>query len=279
MKEPIGQGRTADIFEHPENAGRVIKVCKPHIPEEDVRREFHIAALAFSLGVPTPQPFEIVRENGRWGIVFERATGESLLKRMLGKPWSFRRHARKLAALHHALHTRKLDGQQPADRLLPRQKDVLKQHILSASALSEDEKQIAIARLEQLPDGDRLCHGDFHPDNVMTGEKDWMLDWVNGMRGHPAGDVARTVMLLSVGAMPPGTPRYVNMLANVYRKKIRDQYVKDYLKRSGMKAADIDRWLLPVAAARLNEQVPEEERRQLLNFVRRQSRPVLPVRQ
>src|SRR5690606_10940056 len=181
MKEPIGQGRTADIFEHPENAGLVIKVCKPHIPEEDVRREFHIAALAFSLGVPTPQPFEIVRENGRWGIVFERATGESLLKRMLGKPWSFRRHARKLAALHHALHTRKLDGQQPADRLLPRQKDVLKQHILSASALSEDEKQIAIARLEQLPDGDRLCHGDFHPDNVMTGEKDWMLDWVNGM--------------------------------------------------------------------------------------------------
>jgi uncharacterized protein (TIGR02172 family) len=279
MKERIGQGRTADIFRHPDNGSRVIKLFQPHVPEDDVRREFQIAALAHSLGVPTPEPFEIIRANGRWGIVFERAAGEPLLKQMLGKPLSFKRHARKLAALHHALHVRKMDGQLATDRRLPRQKDVLKRHILSASALSEDEKQIAIARLEQLPDGDRLCHGDFHPDNVMTGEKDWMLDWVNGMRGHPAGDVARTVMLLSVGAMPPGTPRYVNMLANVYRKKIRDQYVKDYLKRSGMKAADIDRWLLPVAAARLNEQVPEEERRQLLNFVRRQSRPVLPVRQ
>ncbi|KAA8746258.1 phosphotransferase family protein [Paenibacillus sp. UASWS1643] len=46
-----------------------------------------------------------------------------------------------------------------------------------------------------LPDQQQICHGDFHPDNVMlseAGDQYWVTDWMTGMSGDPAGDVARS---------------------------------------------------------------------------------------
>jgi len=258
----IGRGRTADIFEHPDNDKWVIKLCHPHIPASDVQREFQIAQLAFSLGVPTPEPVEILQMDGRMGIVFERATGEPLLKQLMARPMMAREHARKLAVLHHSLHVHEIGGQ------LPEQKDILRRNIQAADVLTDQEKETVLRCLEKLPGENRLCHGDFHPDNVMTGEKDCILDWVNGMRGHPAGDVARSIVLLSVGAVPPGTPGDVEAQINSIRKNFTDQYLKEYRNRTGMDIAEIEKWLLPVTAARLNEHVPDAEQKQLLDFIR-----------
>lgn len=258
----IGQGRTADIYEHPENKTWVIKLCKEHVPEDDVRREFQIASDAFSLRVPTPEPIELVQLDGRMGIVYERADGVPLLKVIGKQPLAIKRHAGKLAALHHAMHVHQAGGE------WPRQKEVLRQHIEAAAGLADSEKEAILHHLERLPDEDRLCHGDFHPDNVMSGKRDWIIDWNNGMRGNPAGDVARTVLLIGIGSMPPGIPRYVELLVNKGRNVLKDLYLKAYLQRSGMTHAEMEEWLLPMAAARLVEWIPDREKEQLLAFIR-----------
>jgi aminoglycoside phosphotransferase (APT) family kinase protein len=44
----------------------------------------------------------------------------------------------------------------------------------------------ALDRLRRLPAGDRLCHGDFHADNVvLTRRGAVVLDWMTAVRGHP----------------------------------------------------------------------------------------------
>ncbi|WP_308530680.1 aminoglycoside phosphotransferase family protein [uncultured Paenibacillus sp.] len=63
-------------------------------------------------------------------------------------------------------------------------------------------KQEIMDYLKSLPDGTRLCHGDFHPENVMIGERNWVIDWMTGMIGNPAGDVARTLLLFRFGTLP-----------------------------------------------------------------------------
>lgn len=264
----IGQGRTAEIFELSEDNQIIIKLYNQNVPETDIHREFHTSRLAHSLGIQTPKPIEMTRIDNRNGILFQRVNGLSLLERISKSPLAIKQHSMKLAKLHHSLHRHQADGH------LVRQKQVLEQMIQSNAVLTDNEKDIILDRLEKLPDDNRFCHGDFHPDNVMVGEKDWVLDWLTGTSGSPAGDVARTILLLGVGSMPPETPRYMITFVNLFRKRLQQRYAKEYLKLSGMDHAEIDKWMLPVAAARLNEWIPQEEQEILLDIVRKRIRTI-----
>src|SRR5262249_32610054 len=71
----------------------------------------------------------------------------------------------------------------------------------------------ALAMLEALPDGDRLCHGDFHPANVLVGRNGpAVIDWTGATRGDPAADLARTRLLLQAGAVPEHMPFLIRRL-------------------------------------------------------------------
>lgn len=258
----IGAGRTAEIYEHPEGLNQIIKLYRKDFPKEAIQQEFRASQLAFSLGIRTPQPIALMEKDGRLGIIFGRAAGVSLLGVLGKRPLALRRHAMKLANLHFRMHEHRVTGE------LASQKDVLMQNIESAAALTDKEKQMIKDFLGDLPEGDRLCHGDFHPDNVIIGEADWVIDWMTGMKGHPAGDVARTVLLLSTGSLPEGIPGFMKMVMTFFRNRLKNRYLKSYLKLSGLHGEDIDRWILPVAAARLTEWLTEEEQAQLLAIIR-----------
>jgi aminoglycoside phosphotransferase (APT) family kinase protein len=51
--------------------------------------------------------------------------------------------------------------------------------------------------LDGLPDGDRLCHGDYHPGNVLQAAgRIAVIDWGAATRGAPETDHARALLLL-----------------------------------------------------------------------------------
>ncbi|MGM1048093.1 MAG: aminoglycoside phosphotransferase family protein [Bacillota bacterium] len=259
----IGQGRTADIFEHQD--GKVLKLYKQEFPLDAINQEFAVSKFVYSLGIKTPRPFEIIQVNSRTGVIFERVFGISLLKVMTMKPWSIDKYSKKLAKLHFEIHRHQThDGTE----LLRHQKGVLIHNINQAPFLSEHEKEEIVDFLQELSSDNKLCHGDFHPDNVLVDEDNLIIDWMTGTIGNPAGDVARTVILLSLGTMPEGTPKIVTRLISILRNRIKSVYVKQYLKLSRLDFLEIDRWILPVAAARLTEWLPDEEKKNLLNIIR-----------
>lgn len=258
----IGEGRTADVFEHQEDEHTVIKLFKKDFSEEAIHREFQISQLAYSLGIRTPQPLEILQLGDRIGITYRRVTGVSLLKMLAQRPLAIKNHAGNLASLHVRMHAHRVAGQ------LVQQKEMLLLNIQAVTVLTEREKNIIIEHLKQLPHDDaRLCHGDFHPDNVMVGENDWVIDWMNGTSGNPAGDVARTIILLSTGSLPAETPKLIKLILQFFRIRFKNRYVKAYLRLSGLEYDDIDRWILPVAAARLSEWLTQEEQEQILDII------------
>jgi aminoglycoside phosphotransferase (APT) family kinase protein len=70
--------------------------------------------------------------------------------------------------------------------------------------------------LERLPDGEALCHGDFHPGQVTLSEgRAAVLDWNGAKRGDALFDYARTRVLLSFGEPPPGTSPPLRFLGKV----------------------------------------------------------------
>lgn len=264
LPKVIGQGRTADILAYRKE--RIIKLYKEWIPEQDVVLEYEISKWAYSFGLPTPEPFEITSLYGRPGIVFQRITGHSLLSGMIRQPQTVQKHTGILAKLHAELHA------YPADGIPRKQKHTLRDQIQAAPLLLGQEKDRIIHYLEGLPDGQWLCHGDFHPDNVLLSEGAWIVDWMNGMSGHPAGDAARTILLFSLGTMPDGTPEETAKLVDDLRKKMKSVYIKEYTRITGQSYTDIDPWILPVAAARLAESPPEAERYKFLEIIRERLR-------
>ncbi|KIL39474.1 hypothetical protein SD70_20025 [Gordoniibacillus kamchatkensis] len=256
----IGRGKTAEIFEYGQDT--IVKLYRDGYPEDAIRHELRMSQLVCSLGIDTPQAHEIVAIGNRHGVVFQRIHGAPLLNAMIRTPWAIRKHAGTLAALHYDVHAHRAAG------AFRQQKQVLADAIRAAQPLTAAEKDALLHYLQQLPEGDALCHGDFHPDNVLIGEKRWIIDWMTGMSGSPAGDVARSVVLVRFGTMPSGTPKMVRGIIELLRSRLLNGYIKQYLQLSGMRYDEMERWILPVAAARLAERPDAEEEERLVRVVR-----------
>lgn len=266
----IGKGRTAEVMEYGD--GRILKLYLDEIPEHHVDWEYQISTYVYEQGVHTPQPYELVAEEGRKGIVFQQIHGPSLLKLMGTRPWLISSYARQMAALQYSLH--QLAGTGEAGE----QKKRLKHNVIAAPMLNMEEKAPILALLELLPDGDKLCHGDFHPDNVLMDGKLWVIDWMTAVSGDPAADAARSVVMFSIGAMPKHASLFTKMFLGFARKRMTSQYTREYMRISGVSRADIEAWILPVAAARLVEWLPVPEKEQLVREIRKRLRSLPPAR-
>ena len=56
-------------------------------------------------------------------------------------------------------------------------------------------------------------------------------------------------------------------IINFIRNKFYLEYIKHYIKLTGVKIEQIEQWELPVAAARLCEWLPKDEKTTLLKFI------------
>jgi aminoglycoside phosphotransferase (APT) family kinase protein len=123
--------------------------------------------------------------------------------------------------------------------------------------------EAALKVMAELPDGDRLSHGDFHPANIlMDGDEPVIIDWSNVTRGHPAADVARTVVILETGEPPPGTALTLRVMAAFGRRLLSSAYMRAYRRVAPLDMDVVRRWRAVRLADRLTDSIPEE--RQLI---------------
>ena len=243
----IGRGYIAEVFAYGE--GKVIKLLFDEDGAEAAECEAHITTAAVEAGLPAPRISETRTVNGRPGIVMERVDGVTMLRWGTTFPWRIYTGAKMMARLHAEVHSR-TGGD------IPDLRDRLRPGIAESEVVEEDLKAMALERLESLPDGDRICHVDFHPDNlIITKAGPVIIDWEFGAKGVPEADIARTVVLVQSG-MPlvSGVRRVVIEWA---RKIFLSFYLKEYFRVTGMKWEDVTPWLLPMATHYLDSVFPE----------------------
>ncbi|HZG86733.1 aminoglycoside phosphotransferase family protein [Paenibacillus sp.] len=256
----IGSGRTADIFLQQD--GTALKLFRAGVPAWAVQDEYYNALAAYRRGIRSPEPRGIAALLGRRGIVYEYVPGETLLRAMMSGHGFDRNPARTMAIVHREIHAQSGEG------MRRKQKDVMIRHIRNAADLSAEEKDGIVRRLSELPDGTSVCHGDFHPDNIVVGGSVRVIDWMTAVVGSPAADVARTMLLFAYGTMPEEAPDEAKAFIERNRKRMKHEYAAQYAALSGIKPDEVERWMLPVAAARLDERIPARERSELLQLVR-----------
>ena len=258
--KPIAIGRTAEVFAGEE--GQVIKLFRDWVPQDWVTYEFRVARLVHSTGLPVPAVLGNIQEfKNRQAICYERVDGVTMGELIVMQPFSLFKNARLLGKLHCEMHSRK-------ETSLPSQRRKLQNSIRNANPLPEILKLAALQSLEGFPDGDRVCHGDFHPGNIiMSPNGATIIDWTDVSSGNPHADVARTLLLIG-GARLPLTSM-IGWIFRLFQKSILSTYIRSYKQNSDLDVDHVKAWIPIMAAARLNEQIPEEEKR-LLKIVRKE---------
>jgi aminoglycoside phosphotransferase (APT) family kinase protein len=254
----VGEGRTAEVFVW--NETQVLKLFRGFMPPKAALREFDNSQAVFQAGVPVPRPGGVAELDGRTGLVFQKVDGPTMLRRVASRPWTIVTAAHTLAGLHSDMHDRAAPALQPLEERLDR-------NVRAAPDLPEAARHATLRRLEGLPDGESICHGDFHPDNVlMSPQGPVIIDWSIATRGDPNADVARTSLMLSLGSVPSDTPARTRI--DLLRRLFHYLYMRHYLRLRGVSRGQVEVWRLPVAAARLNERI-SGEREVLLNLILR----------
>lgn len=182
--------------------------------EEDatLEREHSILAFVAARGFPAPVPLVAVPSGlgnpvGLPWMVLPRVPGSALLTVIQRAPWAAHRRLRELASLQVRLHAIPVGGcplprtGALVDRWLARRGPEIR-------SVGDERAAAVLYTLEQHADVVRdeqpvVCHGDFHPLNVLSSRDDtgWhhvVIDWTDSVVGDRHFDVARTLALFRV---------------------------------------------------------------------------------
>jgi hypothetical protein len=249
----LSEGREAEIFEA--EPGRVLKLFHSG-SVASCDREW-LAMTTLPSGV-APIPIERRSTGVRPGIVMERIEGTDLLTLIGTGPWRLLALGILMGRTHAHVH------QSLAAPQLPRLRARMRERISSSPHVPPGHRVASIAALDGLPDGDRVCHGDFHPGNVLR-ESDGarVLDWPNATAGDPNADVAASLVILQLGEPTENSPWAIRKLHRVGRGLLRNRYLAGYRQLRELDLAQVERWMLPVAVDRLSHGIPQERDRLL----------------
>ncbi len=256
-RKTVGLGRTAEIFSW--NKNQVLKLFRDGWSLSSARWEENVARKIHETGLPAPAVFGIVEVDARPGIIYERVDGPSMLRLLIAEPERIEHFADIFAKLHAQMHS--LESSE-----LPSQRQQLERKIHNARPLPDSRKNAALRVLQRLPDSSAVCHGDFHPDNIlMSSRGPVIIDWNDATRGNPHADIARTLLLLQQDNPLQQASMGREQISSM-RSSFIDTYLKSYTKTRPASLEKIESWRLPVAAARLSEGIKEQEK-QLLSIV------------
>lgn len=240
---PIAHGNTAKIYHHD---NQIIKVFHEHLPKEEARHEAIKQEFAYTSGLPVPRVVDITEVQGRQAIIMEQIQGKTLGELLLKNRDDVEYYLTLSVDVQQKIH------QIEAVSFTP-MKAKLKSKILSAQRLTDKQKQKLLDQLDQMAFDNKLCHGDFHLFNlILSGEKVYIIDWVDSSSGNRFADVCRTYLLYTL-----------------HFNEIAEHYLTLYCEKSGLTRNEVLEWEPIIAGARMAEIVATENPDSLLAIIRR----------
>ncbi len=254
LGEKIGIGATAGVYAY--DTDKIIKIFNRHHTLERVEEEYKNCHAVEQTDLPVPKNYGICQVlgsgndklDGCYAYIQERLRGISIMNKIMENPAieACSGLINDMVKLQVKMHSIEADALGLRD-----QKSVLKLYISWAPLLSEEEKARISAILDSLPTGNRICHGDYHMDNIiLTDRGPVCFDWCDVTCGNPMADLARSLLIFKCEGMPDSIPREVVELTIKMRSVCWDFYINAY-EQFGGTIENLEEWLAVVATARL----------------------------
>ena len=240
--ELVGEGRTTKVYRNGDIASKVYI----NAPVNEAYNEAKKQQFAYDAGLPVPKVYGVRRiDDNTVSLDMEYIDGVPIANIEMDEDTILKAMAIAIG-LHCEIHrvdaaglptylkriSEKINGSQYLDNT---------QKIKLLSALSNQDNSV-----------EKLCHGDFHPQNILfDGQKYTIIDWVDAASGNPLTDVCRTYLIFIEEEIYDFAEIYLDM----------------YCKASNVDKSKILQWLPFLAAARLEENTRDDRRTMIENIV------------
>lgn len=230
----IATSETVEVYKSGKMA---IKLFKEGAPKTAALYEALTHARVEATGLPVPTIHEVSVINDRWAIHMDLIEGETLAEQMKKDPEHMDEYLEKMLDIQLEIHTKLAPK-------LSKLKDKLTRQINELDCLDEVKKYELLTRLNSMPKHSKLCHGNFSPENIIIGEegKVYIVDWVAARQGNASADIARTYLLLALDSQEQA-----------------EKYLDLFCQKTGTSKKYVLDWVPIVAAARMDDKVPEEQ--------------------
>lgn len=248
----IGRGGQADIYELDNN--KVLRVIRNPKDEKHLLTEMTVLKSLKEKGKSVPTVYEFIKIDKKPAIIMERLYGETMLTDIQRKPFSLLKQAEKLAT-----YQMEVDNSAEELNLLSIKKRA--HYLISNTELLTDEmKKFILTILDDLPEGNDICHGDFHPGNIILSKNNYfIIDWFGATSGRKLSDIAHTYLLLKNTPKIPGMPNIQYMITKLFGKILSKKYITTINKLDPFSFNEFSKWLLVKAAERVVYGLPSEK--------------------
>lgn len=239
----LAQGGEAEIYDL--RNGKILRVLRKSRDSKGIKNEMEIINMLKRDGFMVPEIYEYLTVEGRPAVIMERICGETMLSHIQKHPLSIKKSAKVLAKLHDEL----VNAKENLDLYYSKTRA---KHLIEISELLDDnQKEFVYSILEEIDEGEAICHGDFHPGNILIQDhKNYIIDWGNAYRGPALSDLAHSYLLMKNTPRIPGIRTIQYNFMKIGGGLLAKTYINEMHRLQSFDWGDLSKWIVIKAAER-----------------------------
>ncbi len=220
--ERVGEGANGASYNHKTDPSVMLKLYFRNF--EAAALELELAKKVYAMGIPTPEPGDLVTDGKQVGIRFRRLVGKKSYSRACGDdPEHTEDYAREFAQMCLRLHNTRVDTTQ-----FESVKDRLYAMLEANPYFTPDQKAKIHAFIAEAPDTDTAIHGDLQFGNgifVPTGER-YFIDLGDFCYGYPLFDLGMVYLCCCLN--DEAWTLQANHMSNATARRFWDAFAAEY---------------------------------------------------
>lgn len=159
-----GKGANGYSYDSLKDENYMVKMYVPEYDTSTIITEQEVAHKVFEIGIPSPEPGELVTDGERIGIRFRKVPGKRSFARAFSQePGRVEEFSREFAR-----HCKKLHSVECPEGMFPDAKKDFRRLLDASKCLSAEQKERVGRLLDNIPEYHTALHGDMHFGNLLT---------------------------------------------------------------------------------------------------------------
>lgn len=220
-----GEGANGASYNHKTDPNVMLKLYFRNF--EAAEKELELAQKVYAMGIPTPEPGDLITDGKQIGIRFRRIEGKKSYSRACGdNPENTEEYAREFARLCKQLHATHVDTAQ-----FENVKDRYYKMLSDNPDFTPEQKEKIRAFIAAAPDADTALHGDLQFGNGIFVEKDgvrkqYFIDLGDFCYGYYMFDLGMVYLCCCLNNEE--WTQEVNHMSNATARRFWDAFAREY---------------------------------------------------